>query len=379
MKRLRIVTEPAAWQEVTARLRPSSVLASYEYLQAAALLETDGRAELAVWEDEGHLLAHPYVRRSVPDAPGVDDITSAYEFGGLWASTDDRVIGAGLARGFAAAFGRYAKEAGIVSEFMRVHPFTDGGLAAQVFEVRQVASHTIVESARAQEGLARYPVTLRQAIRKAERQGLRLVPAEDFRAFVALYHINLDRLGARPYYYFPLAFFERLRSTLALFHVVDPEGRLCAAHVWLRDGDCLFSFLCHGVRERLDSRPNDFAYDRVIRGAAADGVKVVHLGGGQPSLLRYKTKFSSALVPFFVGTRIYDDERYRSLVSRHEATIGEAVAASGFFPLYRAPRAAPGRQPERNRASEGEAEGEGADEGGGDVRAPDAEQGRGKS
>ncbi|HEY0710300.1 MAG TPA: GNAT family N-acetyltransferase [Polyangia bacterium] len=357
MKRLRIVRERAPWEDVTARLRPRSVLASYEYLQAAALLETDGRAELAVWEDEGQVLAHPYVRRSVPGEPGTDDITSAYEFGGLWTSTDDRAVSARLARGFAAAFADHAKDAGIISEFMRIHPFSDGTLAAHAYEVRHVANHTIVESARAQEGLARYPITLRQAIRKAERQGLRLVRANDFRPFVALYHTNLDRLGARPYYYFPLAFFERLRDTLSLHHVVDSEGRLCAAHVHLRDGDHAFAFLCHGVRERLDSRPNDFAYDRLIRGAAADGIRVVHLGGGQPTLLRYKAKFSSAVVPFHIGTRIYDPERYAALVARHEAALGESVAGSGFFPLYRAPRAMPGRQPERNRANEGEDEG----------------------
>ncbi|HEY0714820.1 MAG TPA: GNAT family N-acetyltransferase [Polyangia bacterium] len=359
MERLRIITEPADWRDATARVHAPGVLASHEYLAAAATLETDGRAELAVWEDQGETLVHPYVRRPIPQAPGFSDITSAYEFGGLWTSSRDAAVNMRLARGFAEAFASYARKSGIVSEFVRVHPFTDGGLAAHAYEVRHAANHTVVDTARAQEGRAPYPTTLRQAIRKAERRGLRLEPADDFRPFVTLYHANLDRLGARPYYYFPHSFFERLRGTLALYHVVDPQGRLCAAHVYLRDGARLFAFLCHGVRERLDSRPNDFAYDRVIREAANQGIGIVHLGGGQPSLLRYKTKFSSWTLPFYIGTRIYDESTYRALVVRHEAALGAPVT-SGFFPLYRAPRATPGR-PERNRSNEGEGHGEGED------------------
>ena len=354
MSALSIITGGADWDRAVAGVLDPSVMLSYQYVKAAELLEPSGKAELAAFAHEGDVLLHPYIRRPIPETPGLEDITSAYEFGGFWSSARDPTVRATLMRGFAERFRGYASEQRIVSEFMRIHPFTDGVLTALAYEVKQVASHAVVQLDRPHHAIFDvYPPQLRTAIRKAERHGLRLERSSDFAPFLAIYYANLDRLGAKPYYYFAPSFFAAVQPMLELHHVVDAEGRLCAAHTYLRDGDILFSFLCHGVRERQDLRPNDFGCDQIIRQNIDNGTsRTLHLGGGQPSLLRYKAKFTPHVVPFHIATQIFDHATYSDLVDRRERNLGARVQGSPFFPLYRAHPPDPARQPERNRSSD---------------------------
>ena len=334
---LRIVTEESEWNAVHARTHAASVQASYAYVSAGATLEPGGRAELAVWQRGDEFLMHPYVRRRVPLDPTFDDIVSVFEFGGFWFSTADGATRQRLLGEFEPAFARHAAENRIVSEFIRFHPFSgNGDLAFAVYDVATACENVVVDLDRPYESIWNdYQPTRRNKVRQGRQHGLRAESGLDFDAFLAIYYRNLDALGANAKYYFPLSFFRSAASYLEVCGVRDPGGDLCAAHVYLRDSDIAFAFLCHGVPEKLPLRPNDFAYDTMIQTFQKQGVRTLHLGGGVESLRHYKATFSAGRVPYHVGRAVFDAPAYERLT---EASVQESgrPPPGPFFPAYRA-------------------------------------------
>ncbi|MCB2102254.1 MAG: GNAT family N-acetyltransferase [Rhodobacterales bacterium] len=334
---LRIVTEPADWTAVLGGLGRPSVMAGPVYARAAAALEAGGTAELAVWEAEGHRLAHPYVRRPVPLAPDESDLISVFDFGGFWFSTDDPAARAALLAGFEPAFAAHCRDAGIVSAFVRFHPFQAVDPAAfRRFTVWKFFDNVVVPLDRAMGAIRRdYAPSRRHKVRQGGRYAPVIDRSADYGPFLNVYHANLDRLNADPFYYFPLSFFDAVREHLDLFYLHDTDGRLCAAHTYLRDGDTVFAFLCHSDADTLEVRPNDVLFDHAIEHYAARGFRCLHLGGGSPTLTHYKGTFSPRRVPYFLGRAVFDDARYGDLTRRRAAIEGMDPDAIGFFPAYR--------------------------------------------
>ena len=116
-----------------------------------------------------------------------------------------------------------------------------------------------------------------------------------------VFHQNLDRIGAQPFYYFPAAFLQAIKAHLHFLFAVDHGGRLCATHCYLEDDEVYFAFLCHGVQDAIGLRPNDFVYDAAIRDAQKRHFQFLHMGGGGPSLMAYKRKFSRMTWPFYIA------------------------------------------------------------------------------
>ncbi|TPV92922.1 MAG: GNAT family N-acetyltransferase [Myxococcales bacterium FL481] len=350
--RLTIVRERDAWNKALASTEPCSVVAHFDYLQAGAQLEDHGRAELAIWQSGERRLLHPYVRRRIQGYDGLDDITSVFEFGGLW-SVPTSHLAAEAAADFGSLFAAYCATENIVSEFTRVHPFADAALlAAAGYRVETASGHTVVplrsSYAQIQAG---YRHSLRKAIAKGERSGVRVEQSCDYAPFLEIYHRNLERLGAKKYYFFPRDFFERAKRYFDLYYAFDLSGSICAGHVYLRDGETIFAFLCHGVPESLGLRPNDCIYDYVIRREAQGRARRLHLGGGHPSLVRYKRRFSPNQVAFAVAKRVYDHGKYAQLAREREQRLGASLEASSYFPRYRASVPRPCEQPTLARSN----------------------------
>lgn len=333
---LRIVTDEGEWNAVHARTIASSVQASYAYLAAGAGLEPGGRAELAVWQRGDAFVMHPYVRRRVPLDPAYDDLISVFEFGGFWFSTADRGARQDLLAGFETAFAAHAAETGIVSEFVRFHPFSgNGDLGFAVYNVVVACDNIVVDLRRPYDDIWNgFHRSRRNKVRQGREHGLAADADLGFDTFVDIYYRNLRALGAHEKYFFPLAFFEDVAFCLDVCCVREPGGDVCAAHVYLLDGDVAFAFLCQGVPEKLSLRPNDFAYDAMIRSLQSRGIRTLHLGGGVESLRHYKATFSDDRVPYPIGRVVFDAEAYGRLTDAFVRETGRP-APTHFFPAYR--------------------------------------------
>lgn len=333
-----VIRDEGSWQDVHGELPGPKTLAHHTYVAAAAGLEKGGTPELAIWNGKDALIAHPYIRRSIPGAQGFDDLRSAYEFGGFWCCprSPDGVAAAWPA--FSQAFADYCRDQGIVSEFVRFHPFIDRAPQLDAtYVLSKHADNVVVPLDRPYEEIfAAYHPSKRKQVRQGRRHQLRMSSSDRFDEFVRIYHDNLDRLGASEFYYFPLSFFAAVHEFLDLRLVHDRDGTVCAAHCYLRDGEIVHAFLCHARHDKLALRPNDFAYDGMIGELCGGGARRFHFGGGAPSLAAYKRQFSPLSVSYHTGTRVFLPDVYDRLTAYREAETGKRGNPSGFFPAYRA-------------------------------------------
>lgn len=331
-----VIQDVDSWLNIYHQLPEPKTFLHPNYVRAAATLEEDGHAELAVWVTDDTLIAHPYVRRKIPSAPSHTDIISAFEFGGFWISRFEERETEKAVDNFLCAFDNYCRDQSIISEFVRFHPFLKRpSCLAEIYSVRKHADNIILRLNRPYaEIFASYHNSKQKQVRQGRRQGLQISPSGDLETFVSVYHENLDRLEAAEFYYFPISFFNEIKEFTDLRMVYDADQDLCAAHCYLRDGDILHAFLCHARAPKLSLRPNDYAYDEVIA-QSLENFGVFHFGGGAPSLAAYKRQFSSQSIPYFTGTRIFLPELYEDFTRARNAE-NRQTHVSGYFPAYRA-------------------------------------------
>jgi serine/alanine adding enzyme len=333
-----IIREEEHWQRIYERLPAPKTLLHYRYVSAAATLEQDGDAELAVWQDDETLIAHPYIRRAIPQATGFYDLRSAFEFGGFWLGPQSKPLTKWALDKFDRAFEQYCSANSIVCEFIRFHPYLPYLSATESsYELsKQAENVTIALNQSYDQIFAEYHTSKRKQVRQGRRHGLRISTSDDYDTFVKTYHENLDRLDADEFYYFPTSFFQAVCEFLEIKLIRDANGELCAAHCYLRDGDIVHAFLCHARQEKLSLRPNDYAYDSVISDLVNSTYQHFHFGGGAPSLSAYKKQFSPKTVPYVTGRKIFMPVEYLTLAKAHEARIGRPGKSTDYFPAYRA-------------------------------------------
>lgn len=331
-----IIADPTSWRDVWGRLDRPSVLAGYEHVHAAALLEPGAVAEAAVMQWREGVAFFPYLRRPIPGANGLWDLVSAYDFGGLWFSALDADSRLALATAFGDAFARHAQQSGVVSAFMRVHPFIPvETLAAAGYDLKHHQDNVVVElNAPLEEIRGRYARARRKQVRQGWESGLTLAFSDDIDGFVALYHENMHRMKANPFYLFPVDFFAAIRSSLLLAEARAPDGEVCARHLYLPDGETLFAFLCHADAKRLGLRPNDFVYDAMIAEAHRRGFSRIHFGGGAENLYKYKQSFSPERIAFYHARCIFLLKEYNYLLQKKKSMIHDFNPGL-FFPAYR--------------------------------------------
>jgi Acetyltransferase (GNAT) domain len=308
------------------------VLASYPYLSAGSRLISGGIAEAAVFSLDGDIVFHPYVRRPVPFDPDCFDLTSVYDFGGFWFSTTSPAKRQVLLTEFERAFTAYAGESHVVCEFMRCHPMSEvGALTFERYDLRKHQDNVVVRiSAAIDEVRAGYSDNRRRRVRQGIRNGLMVEFVDDPSVFMAAYYASLDRYEAHGEYYFPVTFIDAIKEHLLITHVRTADGELCAAFLFLIDGNGIYLFLGASMPDKLPLRPNDFGYDAIIQYAIAHKLDYFHIGGGAETLYRFKSSFSPFTVPFHHARCIFLPERYDELVRLH------ASGDTNFFPRYRA-------------------------------------------
>jgi hypothetical protein len=93
------------------------------------------------------------------------------------------------------------------------------------------------------------------------------------------------------------------------------------------------------IASAFPDRPNDLLKDELIRWSRERGAEVVVLGGGvsgEDGIFRYKLSFApTGIRPLMVGRWVVDPATYDELVKLRERQ--GPIAASTFFPAYRAP------------------------------------------
>lgn len=296
-------------------------------------------------------ILYPFVLRRIT-APhlvaagrSIHDITTPYGYGGAFHSG----VGEAEAKEFWAAFDDFCRTRHVVSEFTRLSLFEDDRLPYPGRTEPKLVN--VVRDLRTspEDMWREFDHKVRKNVGKARRLGVTIEIDETgarLGDFLRIYQGTMDRRHAGTSYYFPRQFFQTILDELpghfSFFHALH-GGRVVSTELVLVSARTLFSYLGGTERSAFDLRPNDLLKFEVIRWGQEHGKRHFVLGGGYAAddgIFRYKRAFAPhGLLPYSVGTRVFDEPTYDRLVDAHRTQGRHRLPGwepdPAFFPAYR--------------------------------------------
>ena len=318
----------------------------------------DGVATAFIYGQPPDFILHVFLRRPLRDLPFVPadspaadafDIITPYGYGGPIASSE-RAQRPDSVAGFFEAFKECCAEAGIVSEFCRLHPvLRNDELVRQCVDVTHRWDTVVVPLARDEEALlAQASSHHRRNIRKARRAGVAFFTPRVESATTEFHHVYIDtmrRRQARQGYHFPREFFAdtlRLLGRRAWLLEARIDGRYAAGALAMQWGPYAHYHFGCTADEALSSGAMHAVLFELARRAARTGSRLLHIGGGtapDDGLFRFKAGFSPERRPFCTYQSVLRPDLYERLCELRQKAVGAAPedADDSFFPAYRRP------------------------------------------
>jgi hypothetical protein len=245
---------------------------------------------------------------------------------------------------YRAAVDGWCRQSGVVTEFVRVHPFAEGVDASL-----PVASEVIAVDLREgyEAAARRYRKGHRGDVRKASRDGARIAIVEPDEArvarFASLYLETMERRQAKSVYRFQpeyfASMFRHLGSRAILAEAHAGTGSLAAMAVFFVGGAHVWYMYNAAVESESGGGVITLMLDRLFAWAAERGCSWFMLGGGfQPGdgLYRFKMGFSQTALPVRHIRHVHDADAYQRLIAAknaHDARHGRSPGAD-YFPSY---------------------------------------------
>lgn len=304
-----------------------------------------------LYEGKRHNLLLPLLERATPAGAGTDAV-SPYGY-------SPPVFSRGAPESFITegfrAFHEAAKARGLISTFIRLHPILCSELPElgrkgdmQWVQVARGSTVTMPMADDAELWLKGVAKGHRLDLRKLGREGCRFV-LDTYAAwteFPAIYRATMERIGARPAYFYSdeylAAFRDRLDGHVHCAAVESSDGEiLCASLFTLVDG--LLQYHLSGTRPEYFRRaPTKLLLAEMREWARAQGIRRFHLGGGYGSgrdtLFEFKHRFGGDALTFRTLSIVHDANKFKAECEAWKARSGVPLAGrEGFFPPYRAP------------------------------------------
>lgn len=279
------------------------------------------------------------------------DIITPYGYGGpVIVSAEGPESSSGLKKysatalkQFYAAFREWAGSYGVVSEFVRFALF-DEAPRHYYGSVKHANDNVVVNLLQSRDGIRKgFRYKVMQRVRAARRNGVSVVEenrGERLEEFIHLYHHTMQRRQASRFYFFDQTFFKPLCKNLPgmyrFFHAIYNEEMIASLLV-LYGKKRAYSFLAAGLDNLFHLSANDLLQHEAIMWAKQNDRQAYVLGGGlkkNDGIFLFKEAFSpSGIVPFYIGSSVFNIERYQQLcmASRNQS--------SEYFPAYRSPHA----------------------------------------
>ena len=155
--------------------------------------------------------------------------------------------------------------------------------------------------------------------------------------FTAIYNATMDKDNADEYYYFKDGFYNSVLNDLgenATIFYAQYNNIIIAASIMIYANGRLNYHLSGSLREYQSLAPSNLLLWKAAEWGNELGCKTFHLGGGvgsrEDSLFRFKKAFyRGKLCKYHVGKKIFDEQRYKELLS------GRTITDGHYFPEYR--------------------------------------------
>lgn len=268
------------------------------------------------------------------------DLTTPYGYGGFWVNGENF-------EAINKAYDEFCHERGFVSEFVRFHLFSE--YQSHYSGTSETYSHNVVRSLdlTLDEITREFEYKVRKNLQRASASGLTVeidTRGERLEDFLEIYYGTMDRRNATESFFFSKQFFEtinKLNDNYIYIYVLN-AGQVISTELVLYGSENCYSFLGGTNRNFFSMRPNEFLKYEIIKWAKEKGLKQFILGGGygdnadNDGVYRYKKSLApKGVYDFYIGKKIFDEEKYAKLVAIRKAETG-IDKASRFFPKYRA-------------------------------------------
>lgn len=256
--------------------------------------------------------------------PPVDLVSPEYNGPVVVGAAQDRFE---LLRRYRRSVSEYCCESGVVTEFVRVHPFSDCGAdLAGIEATNQAADIVYIDLSQGYEqARTRYRKDRRKRISTLVTKGMRAnfvdPTPERVDRLSEFYSSNMEKADAKSSYVHGADFFNSMYGLLAdtalMVEVIDENGVLCVYPLLLEKSRIWFFY---GATDpsRRGTGADDVAYDFVFRWGADEGFEVAVLGGRFSSgdgLYEYKRGFSKLSAPVRHLRRVHDPATLAKLIA----------------------------------------------------------------
>lgn len=302
-----------------------------------------GGSPAAFWfERHGRRLLIPLIVRAIPGSP-LRDAISPYGYPG---PVSDAAPGdASFWEPACTRFVDTLHGEGIVSAFIRMHPLLDRPspvlqrFGAMICHGETVSMDLTVPL---EQMWKQTRSDHRNHINRAKRDGTRVVFDDWTRLaeWVEVYHDNMRRVGATPYYFFTTEHLTALHDAVGdrMHLAVALEGDEVVGGNTFFEYDGIATGYLSSTRRAPKRYADELLYDEVRRWCKQRGVRVFHLGGGKggcnDSLFTYKAGFSPSRHPFHTWRVVTDRPAYDALV-RDRRPDADPADLTTTFPSYR--------------------------------------------
>ncbi|WP_137790977.1 GNAT family N-acetyltransferase [Bacillus sp. E(2018)] len=335
-----VLNENDDWMPYQHHFSNLDVYYSKEYVSLFAQKE-NGVPEAIYYEQAGHRLFYPYIKREITD--GLYDIVTPYGYGGPIWSTD---VHHEVVSHFEKSFSHYCQLNNIITETIRFHPLLQNERKLHHhMKVEYIRKTTAVDLTQSLDHIrSQYSSTNKRNIKKASRSDLEIAHLKsesDMDTFISLYEETMNRNSALNYYYFDGNHFNQLMKPtkwctpylLGAKH----KGEVIAAVILLIGPQNAHYHLGASRTDFLSLRPNNLLFDCMIQFAKENGAKNLHLGGGyqeNDGLFAFKSAFTgNNHFSYYIGKKIHNEVVYQMLT---EKKGNAASQRPHFFPAYRA-------------------------------------------
>lgn len=270
------------WFEILSSMSIDDVFFSPDYLKSNELI-FDGDAECFVFEVNNSTIAYPYIKRTIP---GTDyfDIISAYGYGGSVSNSNSESYNS-----FNNVFCEYCRNNGIVSEFIRFHPFFENhSILRDSLSWFSKSPVVFVDYFGEDFCLNKYvKKEVIKKVKKAKKNEVTIIDDEKwiyYDNFIDLYKNDMILKGASNFYFFDNNFFYSLRDLLfdkTKLFLAFYEKQLIGGHLILFGSKHSYNYLSCSDQNYLNSGVNDLLQYRVLEWAFENKMKKHLLGGGK--------------------------------------------------------------------------------------------------
>lgn len=243
-------------------------------------------------------------------------------------------------------YNSWLEKNGIVSEFVRFHPMVKNHVLCQrYYDVIQLGEVVHMDLSTPDVIWENIPSKNRNMIRKAIKNDVKIYNGrypEIFKIFREIYNGTMDKDNADPYYYFETEFYDSILNDLPdnaeIFYAVK-DGVIIAASIMIFANGMMNYHLSGSLREYSSLAATNLLLYKAALWGCANGYNTLYLGGGvgsgEDSLFKFKRAFyRGELNHFYIGKKIYDQEKYDELV-KIRIEDEPSIVETRFFPQYR--------------------------------------------